>query len=50
VLVSTVLSFTKRAQFAETLPATLEDYVTGLFERPAYQRALEQASVAPAAS
>jgi glutathione S-transferase len=50
VLVSTVLSFTKRSKFPEPLPPVLEDYLTRLFERPAYQHALEQASVVPAAS
>ena len=50
VLVSTVLSFTKRSKFPEPLPPTLEDYVTRLFERPAYQRALERASAAPAST
>jgi glutathione S-transferase len=49
VLVSTALSFAKRAQFPEAFPAVLDDYLTRLFERPAYQRALERASV-PAAS
>jgi len=46
VLVSTALSFTKRANFPEPLPQPLEDYLTRLFERPAYQRALERASAA----
>jgi glutathione S-transferase len=50
VLVSTVLSFAKRAKFPEPLSPTLEDYLTRLFERPAYQRALERASAAPASS
>jgi glutathione S-transferase len=50
VLVSTALSFAKRAKFPEPLPPTLENYLTRLFERPAYQRALERASVAPASS
>jgi glutathione S-transferase len=44
VLVSTALSFAKRAQFPEPLPPALEDYLARLFERPAYQRALERAS------
>ena len=50
VLVSTALSFAKRAKFPEPLPPTLEDYLTRLFERPAYQRALERASAAPDSS
>jgi glutathione S-transferase len=50
VLVGTVLSFTKRAQFPEPLSPALEDYVTRLFERPAYQRALERASAAATSS
>jgi glutathione S-transferase len=47
VLVSTALSFAKRAQFPEPLPPVLDDYLARLFERPAYQRALERASAAP---
>lgn len=50
VLVSTVLSWAKRAGFPEPLPPVLEEYVTRLFERPAYQRALERASAAPASA
>lgn len=50
VLISTVLSFTKRARFPEPLPPTLEAYVQRLFERPAHQRALERQAVAPASS
>ena len=50
VLVSTALSFAKRAKFPEPLPPALEDYLTRLFERPAYQRALERASAAPGSS
>ena len=50
VLVSTALSFAKRANFPEPFPPVLDDYLTRLFERPAYQRALERASVAPASS
>ena len=46
VLVSTALSFTKRAKFPEPLPQALEDYLSRLFERPAYQRALERAAAA----
>jgi glutathione S-transferase len=49
VLVSTALSFAKRAKFPEPLPPVLDAYLARLFERPAYQRALERAS-APAAS
>jgi glutathione S-transferase len=49
VLVSTALAFSKRANFPEPLPPGLEGYLTRLFERPAYQRALERES-APAAS
>jgi len=37
VMVSTVLSFAKRAQFPEPLPPVLEEYLTELFARPAYQ-------------
>jgi glutathione S-transferase len=50
VLVSTALSFAKRAKFPEPFPPVLDTYLTGLFERPAYQRALERASAAPASS
>jgi glutathione S-transferase len=50
VLVSTALGFAKRAKFPEPFPPVLDDYLTGLFKRPAYQRALERASVAPASS
>jgi glutathione S-transferase len=50
VLVSTALSFAKRAKFPEPFPPVLDDYMTTLFERPAYQRALERASAAPASS
>jgi glutathione S-transferase len=50
VLVGTALSFAKRAKFPEPLSPALEDYRTRLFERPAYQRALERASPAPASS
>jgi glutathione S-transferase len=50
VLVSTALSFAKRAKFPEPLPPALEDYLTRLFERPAYQRALERASAAATSS
>ena len=47
VLVSTALSFAKRANFPEPFPPVLDDYLTGLFERPACQRATERASAAP---
>jgi glutathione S-transferase len=47
VLVSTALSFAKRAKFPEPFPPVLDAYMTRLFERPAYQRALERASAAP---
>jgi glutathione S-transferase len=50
VLVSTALSFTRRANFPEPLPPVLDGYLTRLFERPAYQRALERASVTPTSS
>ena len=50
VLVSTALSFAKRAKFPEPFPPVLDEYLTRLFERPAYQRALERASAAPASS
>jgi glutathione S-transferase len=50
VLVSTALSFAKRASFPEPFPRVLDDYMTRLFERPAYQHALERASAAPASS
>jgi glutathione S-transferase len=50
VMVSTALSFAKRAKFPEPFPPVLDDYLTRLFERPAYQRALERASAAPTSS
>jgi glutathione S-transferase len=50
VLVSTALSFAKRAQFPEPLPPAIDDYLTRLFERPAYKRALERASAPPTSS
>jgi hypothetical protein len=43
------MSFTKRAKFPEPLPSVLDAYLSRLFERPAYKRALEQAA-APASS
>jgi glutathione S-transferase len=48
VLVSTALSFATRAKFPEPLPTVLDSYLTRLFDRPAYQCALERASAAPA--
>jgi glutathione S-transferase len=50
VLVSTALSFAKGSKFPEPLPPVLDDYLTRLFERPAYQRALERESAAPVSS
>jgi glutathione S-transferase len=50
VLVSTALSFAARAKFPEPFPHVLDEYLTRLLERPAYQRALERASAAPAPS
>jgi glutathione S-transferase len=50
VLVSTALSFAKRANFPEPFPPVIDDYLTRLFDRLAYRRALERASAAPAAS
>ena len=50
VLVGTTFSFAKRARFPESFPAGIDDYMARLFERPAYQRALERASAAPASS
>jgi glutathione S-transferase len=47
VLVSTALSFAKRAKFPEPLSPSLEAYLARLFDRPAYQRALERASAPP---
>jgi glutathione S-transferase len=49
VMVGTALSFAKRAEFPEPFPAVLDDYLTRLFERPAYQRAAER-SAAPASA
>jgi glutathione S-transferase len=50
VLVSTVLWFTSRAGFPEALSPPLKAYVEGLQQRPAFQRARERASVAPASA
>ena len=49
VMVSTALSFAKRAEFPEPFPSVLDAYLTRVFERPAYQRALERSAV-PASS
>lgn len=49
ILVSTALSFAKQAEFPEPFPPVLDAYLTRLFERPAYQRALERAG-APASA
>ena len=50
VLVSTALSFAKRANFPGPFPPELDVYLARLFQRPAYQRALDRASTAPAAT
>jgi glutathione S-transferase len=50
VLVSTALSFAQRAAFPEPFAPVLDDYLTRLFERPAYKRALEREAAAPASS
>ena len=50
VLVGSALAFTRRAKFPEPLPDPLEDYLTRLFERPAYERARERSSAAPASA
>jgi glutathione S-transferase len=50
VLVSTALTFAKRADFPEPFPPVLDNYLMMLSERPAYQRALERASAAPTSS
>src|SRR5690349_4085665 len=49
ILVSTAISFAKRAQFPEPFPPVLDEYLARLFERPAYQHALGRESAAPAA-
>ena len=49
VLVGHALSFTRRTKFPEQLPQSLQDYVARLTERPAFRRAVERASTAPAA-
>jgi len=48
VMVSTALNFTARAGFPELLPPALKEYVAGLQERPAFQRARERVSQLPA--
>lgn len=50
VLVGTAVSFAKRAKFPEPLPPPLDAYLSRLFERPAYQRAVEREAAAPASS
>jgi glutathione S-transferase len=50
VLVGTALSFAKRAKYPEPLTPALENYLTRLFERPAYQRALERESAGPSSA
>jgi glutathione S-transferase len=50
VLIGTALSFAKRARFPEQFPPAIDDYLTRLFERPAYKRALERASAPPTAA
>jgi glutathione S-transferase len=50
VLISTALSFAKRANFPEPMPPRLDEYLTRLSERPAYQRAVESESRAPTPS
>jgi glutathione S-transferase len=42
VLVGTTLLFTTRTGIADELPASLKDYVGGLTERPAFQRAAKR--------
>lgn len=42
VLVGTALQFTVRAGIADELAPTLKDYVGGLAQRPAFQRAVER--------
>jgi glutathione S-transferase len=50
VLVSSALSFAKRAQFPEPLPQEVEGYLTRVSERPARQRALERQAAATTSS
>ncbi len=44
VMIGTALAFTKRAGFADDLPANLQQYVARLTERAAYQRAFARTS------
>jgi glutathione S-transferase len=44
VLVGTTLAFTRRAGFADELPANVKDYLVRLAQRPAYERALARTS------
>lgn len=50
ILVCTALRIPERAGFPEDVSAGLKDYVARLVERPAYKRAVERTSAAPAAS
>ena len=50
VLVSTALSFAKRASFPEPLPSVIDDYLARLFARPAYKRALARQGATPVSS
>jgi glutathione S-transferase len=47
VLCGTAISFAPRSNFPEPVPPVLDEYMTRLFERPAYERAFERASAAP---
>jgi glutathione S-transferase len=44
VLVGTALAFTRRAGFADELPANVKDYLARLAQRPAYERAVARTS------
>lgn len=48
VLVSTALSFARRAKFPEPLPPVIDDYLARLASRPAHQRAVAREAAAPA--
>jgi len=50
VMISSALNFTARAGFPELLPTALKEYVAGLQERPAFQRARERVSQLPASA
>jgi glutathione S-transferase len=51
VLVGSAIAFAKRAKFPEPLSPVLDGYLTRLFERPAYKRAVErEAGAAPSPS